>query len=56
MNGLDKIENGWKNPAKRGSGGIGFLVHERVLDKCTVYVLDNECEGILWLKFASQNT
>ncbi len=45
-----------KKTAKRGSGGIGFLVHERVLDKCTVYVLDNECEGILWLQFASKNT
>ncbi len=44
-----------KKTAKRRSGGIGFLVHERVLDKCTVYVLDNECEGILWLKFASKN-
>ncbi len=45
-----------KKTAKRGSDGIGFLVHERVLDKCRVYVLDNKCEGILWLKFASKNT
>ncbi len=38
------------------SGWIKFLVHERVFDKFAVYVLDNECEGILWLKFASKNT
>ncbi len=45
-----------KKTAKRGSDGIGFLVHERVLNKCTVFVLDNECEGRLWLKFTSKNT
>ncbi len=31
-------------------------MHERIVDKCTLYMLVNECEGILWLKVASKNT
>ncbi len=30
--------------AKRGSGGIGFLIHERVLQKFVVVELDNDVE------------
>ncbi len=44
-----------KKTAKRGSGGIGFLVHERMLEKFSVEVIDDEYEGILWLKFVGKN-
>jgi hypothetical protein len=36
--------------AKTGSGGIGFLIKDTVLDVFNVSVLDCSSEGILWLK------
>ncbi len=43
-----------RKTAKRESGGIGFLIHERVLQKFVVVELDNDVEGILWLKFTAK--
>ncbi len=43
-----------RKTAKRGSGGIGFLIHERVLQKFVVVELDNDVEGILWLKITAK--
>ncbi len=40
-----------RKTAKRGSGCIGFLIRERVLQKFVVVDLDNDVEGILWLTF-----
>ena len=39
--------------AKVGSGGVGFLVRNDILDRFNVSVLDDEYEGILWLKLQS---
>ena len=37
--------------AKCGSGGVGFLVQDSVLDDFDVKILDDSVEGILWLSF-----
>ena len=37
--------------AKCGSGGVGFLVKEHILNEFDCKVLDGATEGILWLKF-----
>ena len=39
--------------AKVGSGGVGFLVRNDILDSFNVSVLDDEYESILWLKLQS---
>ena len=39
--------------AKVGSGGVGLLVRNDILDSFNVSVLDDEYEGILWLKLQS---
>ena len=36
--------------AKVGSGGVGFLIRDDIMNNFTVTVLDDTCEGILWLK------
>lgn len=36
--------------AKTGSGGVGFLIKNELLDYFDVSVLDDTSEGILWLK------
>ena len=37
--------------AKWGSGGVGFLVKEHILNEFDCKVLNDATEGILWLKF-----
>ena len=41
--------------AKRGSGGVGFLVKETLLDFYDCSVLNNEYEGILWIKLSNKS-
>ena len=45
--------------ANRGSGGVGILVKNELLDYFDIKVVNNEIEGILWLeskfKFSSNN-
>lgn len=36
--------------ARKGSGGVGFLINELLLKDYGISVLDNKHEGILWLK------
>ncbi len=42
--------------AKCGSGGLGFLVHNRILTCFNVEVLDNDFEGMFWLMFTCKKT
>ena len=37
--------------AKSGSGGVGVLIKEKVLKEFEADILDNETDGILWMKF-----
>ena len=39
-----------------GSGGVGFLVHERLAHLYTITIRDNSHEDILWLHFKDKNT
>lgn len=39
--------------ARVGSGGVGFLVRDDVINMFDVSILDDEYEGILWLKLQS---
>ena len=39
--------------AVRGSGGVGVLVDNTLLNTYTVSVLDNEYEGILWISLTN---
>jgi hypothetical protein len=39
--------------ARRGSGGVGFMVRKSLLDTFRCIVLDDTEEGILWLKLTS---
>ena len=41
--------------AKKGSGGVCFLIHERVLKSFTVKVLDKTFEGILWIQLTNKH-
>ncbi len=41
--------------AKWGSGSIGFLIYERVLQKFVVVELDNDVKGIPWLMFTAKH-
>lgn len=36
--------------ARKGSGGVGFLIKENILQEFDVSVLESSYEGILWLK------
>ena len=36
--------------AKRGSGGVGFFIKNDVCDNFDIQILDDNFEGILWLK------
>ena len=36
--------------ALRGSGGVGFLIKDTVLDKYNLKLLDSHFEGILWIE------
>lgn len=36
--------------ARNGSGGVGFLIHKRILEDFYVSVLNNSYDGILWLE------
>ena len=36
--------------ARTGSGGVGFLIKDTLLDSFNVTVLDRDEEGILWIK------
>ena len=40
--------------AKKGSGGIGFLIKRNLLSSYNVEVVDSDTEGILWLCFNSK--
>ena len=37
--------------AYRGSGGVGVLVKQSLLNHFSISILDSEMEGILWLQF-----
>jgi hypothetical protein len=39
-----------------GSGGVGFLVKEKLLDIFNIRVLDDSCEGILWIVLNNKYT
>ena len=39
--------------AKKGSGGVGFLVKNDIMGQYDVVIEDDTIEGILWLKFVS---
>ena len=48
-------QNRWKHiNTRKGSGGVGFLVKDSVMDQYNVEVLDDNTEGILWLKCSSK--
>ena len=36
--------------AKNGSGGVGFVIKESLLESYNINIIDDEHEGILWLK------
>ena len=38
--------------ALRGSGGVGFLISEKLLTDCNYDVIDDTYEGILWIKLS----
>ena len=38
----------------RGSGVVGLLVHEEVLEWCVVEVLDTEVEDVLWVRLSQE--
>ena len=40
--------------ARCGSGGIGFLVRNDILNDFDVRILDDTIEGILWLSFKNK--
>ena len=40
--------------AKRGSGGVGFLIKDSVFDTFDVFDLNKECDGIYWIKLMSK--
>ena len=40
--------------AKKGSGGVGFLIKNDVMKQFSIMVEDDTIEGILWLKLSSQ--
>ena len=40
--------------AKCGSGGVGFLVRNEILNDFDVRILDDSIEGILWLSFKNK--
>ena len=39
--------------ARRGSGGVGFMVKKSLLNSFKCAVIDDEEEGIIWLKLSS---
>ena len=41
--------------AVRGSGGVGLLVCEEVLERCIVEVLDTDVEDLLWVRLSQEN-
>ena len=41
--------------AIRGSGGVGILIHKCLLSQLSVQVLDDTCEGILWIQLLDNN-
>ena len=41
--------------ARRGAGGVGMLVHNRVMKCFHIEILDNTKEDILWLKFSAKH-
>ena len=42
--------------ARTGSGGVGFLVKESLLEIFNVEILDSQCEGIFWLSLENKVT
>ena len=42
--------------AKRGSGGVGILLHNRVLHHFKIEVLSKEIEDVLWIKLIAKNS
>ena len=44
------------NKAKRGSGGVGVLIHNRITSIYGVQVLPRSREGAMWLKFDPKTT
>jgi hypothetical protein len=41
--------------AKKGSGGVAFLLSNELLKDFNVSVIDNDNEGILWIKLKCKN-
>ena len=39
--------------AKRGSGGVGVLIMDDILYRCTVEVIDSDVEDVMWVKMCS---
>ena len=53
LNGYTWVGNNRKlihKRAKTGSGGVGFLIKDNILQNFNVEILDDSIEGILWLK------
>ena len=42
--------------AKKGSGGIGFLVKHYLFETFDIQICDNSYEGILWLQMVNKQT
>ena len=42
--------------ANRGSGGVGILIHHRILKRFTVSILEQDYEGIFWVQLESIET
>ena len=40
--------------AKKGCGGVGFLVKNHIMEQFNIVIEDDTVEGILWLKFVSK--
>lgn len=41
------------NKAKKGFGGVGFLISHKILDKFNVSVINNNFEDVLWISLTS---
>ena len=41
---------GLHRKAVRGSGGVGLLIKEEVLESYTIEILESDVEGLLWVR------
>ena len=53
--GHNRPEHSLSQQAWRGSGGVGFLVADKLLLKHKVAVIDTSVDGIMWLKLSLKN-